>query len=281
MIRSQTQSMHRLGPASAMFSVMVLFGGVPSIASERTLEDQSSPTIVFRKIAISGEQFDEQTVIHRCREFLAANKEKKLIRYTLVPDEKGATIAWTGCDHCKAYPFWRTQYDAIAKESFSTGEMVAFNGNAVLRYRDRNGMVTEMVLQGTNPRLISIGGFRGTIVHVGMSGNIVATNLRPMTLVLHLYVVGDGEINADAGADYIANFNRQMGVNFSSVDFRSDPWFINEIWRPWFPLFEEHRGNPPDEQMFDASKNLNCFIILRPDGTKTNQCSWKDAERLP
>jgi hypothetical protein len=53
--------------------------------------------------------------------------------------------------------------------------MVVFNGNAVLRYRDRDGAVTEMVLQGTNPRLISIGGFRGTIAHVGMEGNIVAT----------------------------------------------------------------------------------------------------------
>jgi hypothetical protein len=260
---------------------MFLFGTVLSIASDRTLEDQSSSTIIFRKIAVSGEQFDEQYVIHRCRDFLAANKDKKLIRYTLVPDEKGATIGWTGCDHCKAYPFWRTQYDAIAKESFPTGEMVVLDGNAVLRYRDRNGAVTEMVLQGTDPRLISIGGFRGTIVHVGMEGNIVAKNGLPMTLVLHLYVVGDGEIDAEAGADYIASFNRQMGVNFSWVDFRSDPWFINEIWRPWFPLFVEHRGTPPDERTFNASKNLNCFIILRPDGTKTNQCSWKNAERLP
>jgi hypothetical protein len=258
-----------------------LFAAVFSWATDRSVEDESSPTIIFRKIAVSGERFDEQYVLRRCRDFLAENKDKKLIRYTLVPDETVATTAWIGCDHCKPYPFWRMQYDAIAKEVFSIGEMIVLDGNAVLRYRDRNGTVTETLLAGTNPLPVAIGGFSGKIVHVGMEGNIVASGGRPMTLVLHLYVVGKGEINADAGADYIAGFNRRMGVNFSSVDFRSDPWFINEIWRPWFPLFEEHPGMPPNEQAFDASKNLNCFIILRPDGTKTNQCSWKGVERLP
>jgi len=259
----------------------IMFAAVLSPASDRSLEDQSSPSIVFRKVAVSGERFDEQYVLQRCRDFLAANKDKKLIRYTLVPDEKMATIGWIGCDHCKPYPFWRMQYDAIAKGVFPIGEMIVLNGNAVLRYRDRNGTVTETILAGENPRPVIINEFKGKIVHVGMSGNIVAKNGHPMTLVLQLYVVGNGEINSDAGADYIASFNHRMGVNFSEVNFRADPWFINEIWRTWFPLFEEHRGTPPDEHTFDASKTLNCFIIFRPDGTKTNKCSWKGAARLP
>jgi hypothetical protein len=258
----------------------VLFAPSLSFASDRTLEDASSPTIVFRKIAVSGERFDEQYVLQRCREFLAGHKDKKLIRYTLVPDEKVAAIGWIGCDHCKPYPFWRMQYDAIAKEVFQIGEMIVLNGNAVLRYRDRNGTVTETVLAGDNPRPVVIGGFKGKIVHVGMSGNIVAKNGRPMTLVLQLYIVGNGELSFESGADYIASFNRQMGVTFSSVDFRSDPWFINEIWRTC-PLFEEHRGTPPNEQEFNTSKTLNCYIVSRHDGTTTNECSWKGTARLP
>jgi len=259
--------------------VMLSFGFIlatfVSFASDRTLEDESSSTIIFRKIAVSGEKLEEQYVVQRSREFLAKNKDKKLIRYTLVPDEPGATIGAIGCDHCKPYPFWRIQYDAVAREAFPIGEMIAFGGNAVLRYRSRNGTVTETVLTGANPRPIAIGGFRGQIVHVGMEGRIQGP-----ILWLRLYVVGNGEIRSEAGADYIAGFSRQMGVRYSTVEFRSDPWFINEIWRPWFPLFEENRGVPPNEQQFSATKTVSCKVFSRLDST-TNECSWKGVASLP
>lgn len=112
----EARRVHRFGPSIlppfschpkmrrvVAFSISFLFVAVLSLASDRTLKDQTSPTIVFRKIAISGERFGEQYVIQRCREFLATNKDKKLIRYTLVPDEKRATVGWFGCDHCKPY----------------------------------------------------------------------------------------------------------------------------------------------------------------------------------
>ena len=248
-----------------------------ALASDRTLEDESDSTIVFRKVAVAGETFDEQYVLKRCREFLTANRDKKLIRFTLVPDQPGATIGSIGCDHCKPYPFWRTQYDAVAKEAFSIGEMIVLDGNAVVRYRSRDGSVSETVLAGSNPLPIVLGTFSGKIIHVGMSGKM----RNPRTLWLQLYVAGDGNITSTGGAKYIADFSRRMGVGDASVEFRSDPWFISEIWRTWFPLFEERRGIPPTEQEFNASKTLRCFIVSRPDGTMTNECSWKNSARLP
>lgn len=255
----------------------LLLAALPSFAFDRTLEDQSSPTIVFRKIAVSGERFDEQYVIQRCHEFLAENKDKKLIRYTIVPDEPGATMGWLGCDHCKPYPFWRMQYDPVAKQAFPIGEMIVLDGKAVVRYRSKGGTVTETVLAGDNPRPFVIGGFKGHIVHIGMQGRMD----RPLTVSLMLYVAGEGELSSDAGSEYIANFTRLMGVRYSTVEFRSDPWFINEIWSTWFPLFEQNRGIPPTEQEFNTTKTLKCYIVSRPDGTTTNECSWKGTARLP
>jgi hypothetical protein len=254
-----------------MFATSITF------AADRTLEDESDPTIVFRKIAVSGEPFNEQYVLRRCREFLNRNSGKKLIRYTLVPDEPGATSEWLGCDHCKPYPFWRMQYDAVAKETFPIGEMIVLGENAVVRYRSKSGSVSETVLAGSNPRRILLGTFTGKIVHVGMSGKMSS----PRTVWLKLYVAGAGEIASDAGAEYIADFSSQMGVPYASVEFRSDPWFINEIWRPWFPLFEEHRGVPPTDQEFNSTKTLRCVMVERPNGTTTNECSWKGTTRLP
>ena len=49
-------------------------------ASDRIVEDESSPTIVFRKIAVAGKKFDEKYAVQRCREFLSANQDKDFIR---------------------------------------------------------------------------------------------------------------------------------------------------------------------------------------------------------
>jgi hypothetical protein len=71
---------------------------------------------VFRTIAISRDRFDQQYVVARCRAFLAENQDKKLIVLTLVPDQRNATFGALGCDHCKPYPFWMMEYNAIGKE---------------------------------------------------------------------------------------------------------------------------------------------------------------------
>jgi len=246
-----------------------------SQASDRIVYDQSSETMVFRGIAVFGETFNEHYVISRCRQFLTQNTDKKLIMLTLGPEGPNAPIAGLGCDHCKPYPFWRQFYDAVNKEMFPIGELMVLGGNAVVRYRDQSGTVTETVLIGINPRAIGIGEFKGKLVHVGMKGRM------PMPW-LELYVVGTGTLDGKAGADYISNFSHAMGVNNSTVEFRSDPWFMNEIWRPWFPLFEEHRGEPPSEAEFSLTKTLTCLRLLTFNKTLvTNRCSFEGSETLP
>jgi hypothetical protein len=139
---------------------LLLFASL-GYGTDRTLEEEKSPTIIFRKIAVTGVKFDEDYVVQRCRRFLKTHKDRKLIRFTLVPDESEATIAWYGCDHCESYPFWRTQYDEVTKKMYPIGEMMAFGNNAVVRYRSLQGTVTETVLSGSDPRTIVIDGFKG------------------------------------------------------------------------------------------------------------------------
>lgn len=256
-----------------LLSVLVL-SALSLQAADRVLVDESSPSIVFRMIAVSADAFSEEYVIRRCRSFLADNQEKKLIVLTLVPDQPNATFSTLGCDHCKPYPFWMIQYKAIAKEKFPIGELIALDGSAVLRYRNTTGTVSETVLTDRDPRPVLLDSFQGRIVHFGLSGRMP----KPW---LQVYVVGTGTISAKAGADYIAAVARQMGLEDSTVEFRPDPWFINEIWGPWFPLFEQQRGEPPGEAEFNSTKTLRCFVVLTIYKTVTNTCSWKGSETLP
>ncbi|MEO8097818.1 MAG: hypothetical protein ABI811_08965 [Acidobacteriota bacterium] len=254
-----------------LLAFLCAFNGNIAFGKDRILVDKKSATIVFRKIAVPGIRFDEAYVIERSRQFLAQNKDKKLIVFTLVPDETDAKVAAISCDHCNRYPFWRMQYDAIAPKRFPIGELIAFGDNAVLRYRDRLGAVSETVVGGSNPRLVNIGGLNGKIVHVGMQGRMP----RPW---VELYVVGTGTIDASASMKFIKGLREQIGSEAANVEFRSDPWFINEIWSTWFPLFEEFRGDPPSESEFSATKTLSCW-----SGRTVNaSCSWKSGtETLP
>lgn len=264
-MKLRAQCRQQIKRETVRFWCVLIFAASVSYASDRTLEEEKSPDIIFRRVAVAGVRFDEQYVVQRCRQFLKTHQGKKLIRFTLVPDESAATIGWYGCDHCDPYPFWRAQYDAVTKEMFPIGELMAFGNDAILRYRSRDGAVTETVVSGSDPRSVAIDGFKGKIVHVFMQAQMP----KP---ILELYLVGIGNINLDAAAEYSAAFNRQMGLNYSQVEFRSDPWFIHEIWTPWFPLFEEHRGEPPNEQAFNATKTLSCYVMLNL--RHKDECHW-------
>lgn len=254
-------------------TAILLLSAMLCFAADRTLSDETSPTIIFRTIAVSGEQFDQQYVIRRSHQFLIDNSRTKLIVLTFVPDEPDAHTSLLGCDHCKPYPFWRMQYDAVSKRKFPIGELMAFGANSVVRYRDRSGLVSETVLSGVDPRILSIGEFKARIVHTGMSG-------RMPTPWLKLYVVGTGKIDSKAGAEFIARYSAQMGVTDSTIEFRSDPWFINEIWSTWLPIFEQHRGTPPTEEAFATTKTLKCDVVRTIQNDVMNNCSWRGSETL-
>jgi hypothetical protein len=118
-----------------------------------------TPTLVFRKLAVPQQGFTRQVVTERCLKFLDENPAVKMARLTIVPDIQSATYSLVGCDHCKAYRFWRMLWDSTADTEFPIGEMMMIEGNAVLRYRDNDGTVSAIVLRGTDPRMIHVGDF--------------------------------------------------------------------------------------------------------------------------
>lgn len=224
------------------------------ISADRIVEDETTPTLVFRKIAVPANMFNQQYAAQRAREFLAENANLRMIRLTIVPDEKPATYSPLGCDHCDPYRFWRMEWDAISPVTFPVAELLSIEGNAILRYRDRSGTVSVTVLKGSDPRQIRIGDFRGKIIHVGMHGRVES----PLP---QLYVVGIGTIPSKAGALYARELARRLGVYESWIELRADPWFINEIWTPFFPLFDA-ADLPPSEEAFKATDPV--LFLLHP-----------------
>src|ERR1700677_2928757 len=97
----------------------VLFSSVSLLTgAERVLEDTVTNTLIFRKVALPPQAFNQAAVIQLAREFLAHNPKVKMARLTVVPDMKPAALSLIGCDHCESYKFWRGQWDSMTKENF-------------------------------------------------------------------------------------------------------------------------------------------------------------------
>src|ERR1700677_1156826 len=144
----------------------LLFAMAPVLArADRTLDDKTTSTLIFRKIAVPATVFSKDYAVERSRRFLAENPTKKMIRLTLVPDEKPAIFSLVGCDHCDPYHFWRGQWDATGTAIFPLAELMSIEGNSVLRYRDKRGAVSAVALQGSDPRPVRIGAYGGKVIH--------------------------------------------------------------------------------------------------------------------
>jgi hypothetical protein len=233
--------------------------------ADRILRDQTSSTLAFRRIAVPRDALTLGYATRRARDFLAQNSQLKMIQLTLVPDEKAATYALFGCDHCHPYSFWRIPWDATTSVAFPVAELMSIEGNAVLRYRDRSGNVSVRVIQGSDPRQIRIGEFQGRIINVEMHGYIQLP-------YPHLYIVGSGTILSKDGASYARDIATRLVVHESWIELRADPWFIDEIWTPFMPLFDAV-GPPPTEEAFKKTKTPWC--------SSWGDCSWTGALTLP
>ena len=251
-------------------SLVLLSATAPlMIPGDRVLEDQTTETLVFRKLAVPAQTFSRQYATQQARQFIADNATMKLIRLTWVPDEKPATYSLFGCDHCDPYRFWRAQWDPISKVIFPVAELMSVEGNSVLRFRDKSGAVSAVVLQGSDPRPIRIGGYQGRIIQVGMSGRIQS----PLP---QLYVVGAGAISSKEAASYARDLAARLKVRESWIEFRADPWFIDEIWRPFIPLFDTS-DSVPTEEMFKSTRTPYCSYFTPAN----NKCSWEGVVTLP
>ena len=239
------------------------------ISDDRILEDKTTQSLTFRKIAVSTSTFNQQYATQRARQFLSENANFRMIRLTLVPDERPATYSGLGCDHCEPYSFWRRQWDAISPVTFAVAELMSIEGNAVVRFRDKSGVVSSAVLRGSDPRALRVGDYQGRVIHVEMHGRIES----PLP---QLYVVGSGRISSKEGAAYAKDLAARLGVRESWIEFRADPWFINEIWTPFFPLFDA-AGPVPTEGAFKETKTPYCFYFTPTN----NKCSWDGFVSLP
>ena len=213
--------------------------------------------------------FSRQYAIGWARLFLASNRHLKLIHATLVPDGPPANLSRVGCDHCDPYRWWRSQWDVVSAVIYPVAELMSIEGNAILRFRDKYGAVSVLVLQGRDPRPIRAGNFAGRVIHIDQHGYV-------LTPLIKLYVTGTGTMSSDDAAATAKDLATRLGVREVAIEYRADPWFIEEIWTPFFPLFDAP-GPVPAEQEFKATKTLQ-FSYLLPSHPRG---SWKGLVTLP
>jgi len=95
--------------------------------------------------------------------------------------------------------------------------------------------------------------------------------------VLEFYVVGSGKMWSKDAIAYTQSLAAKYAASVARLEVRPDPWFIGEIWRPFFPHFDTS-DSVPTEKAFRKTKTLSC--LYNPPMIK-GECTWEGSARLP
>jgi hypothetical protein len=230
----------------------------------------SGKKFAFGRATIPRGQLDLNQAIRVAREFLNENKDKVFLYLTTAPED-APTGGCGGILDQSRYTSWRECYDARARFNFPATEFIKIDEDAVLRFRHKDDNVSGILLLGSDPRYVVVGGLLGLIV--GIETMQVAEQGDAGTLsYLDLYLMGRGSLDATVAATYAKSLSVKTGLR-TNIEFRADPWFIDQFLFP----FLERWLVPPSEVEYKRTKTLSCHYFLPGN----SGCSWTGVERLP
>jgi hypothetical protein len=142
------------------------------------------------------------------------------------------------------FEHWRKLYESGRKAGgFEIAELIAIDGNAVIRIQDRTGYVEKKVIAGSDPLVVRI---RNNVYEV---------------LYLEagvLYVRSQRPFSEEEGTELIARLNRRL-ANAIPVELyiRNDEWFI-PITYSGYPVANPFIPNGPAPEKYPEAGRLYC-----------------------
>ncbi|MEO8050774.1 MAG: hypothetical protein ABI833_10195 [Acidobacteriota bacterium] len=150
---------------------------------------------------------------------------------------------------------WREIYDLTSQLPNEIAELIAIDGNSVLRFRNASGQVDKRVLSGQDPLVQVIRGATYEVLYL-------AEQLGRYEGTVRLYFRTAAPIGVEAGTELLARmqsvFPRPLVVE---LYIRNDEWFRDESHYPYSNPFITN-DPPPSEQ--DYGKTLYCKGICWP-----------------
>ena len=216
-----------------------------------TIWNDERPGFLRRRVALTSATFDLANATQTCKQVLAEYPKTGFVQLTIVPDNATA-LPPPKPDHM-SYESWKRWHDNSMEVQGPFAEMLAIDGDAILRFRDVDGRTTKVVLQGKNPLTAEVPGATVEILHFGF-----VDSTRPLAYPpLDIFVKSKPLLDADAGRTLLRLLEGRFHGFTVSLLAREDTWFVNDWNFPFFFPFGED-GTPPSEEMYTQTRTLRC-----------------------
>lgn len=135
----------------------------------KTIRETRGPQIVDASMVIPAALFSESGIIMICNSFLTENRAAGMVRLMISTDTQDVLSMGGAGVTDVSFAEWRELYANTKKNLPAAAELVSIRGNAAVRIRNAEGQVSERVLSGRTPFIISFHDERVLIRGLGLT----------------------------------------------------------------------------------------------------------------
>lgn len=220
--------------------------------AQKIRDEVRGPQIVERAILWSESEFRIENARMIGRKFVEENKDNFLSMLTLAASEVDFQASYFGHPHDNTY---EKAIEAIGRLKPSVkpmAQVLAMGKDSVLRYRDQNRLVEEVLTGRQDPTLFFVASTKFRLIHFRLAGGGDALVRNRYMLRLFIQV---SPVSVRQCAALLERLARCSPVRDVSVSFRTDTWFLDESQFPFLYRFI------PD---FSIPKDLTLQYLLGP-----------------
>jgi hypothetical protein len=221
------------------------------LCADTRLEDSASDDLRMVTIRVSEGSFTLEHLEELARLELSRTPHVNLIRLTIMGAQGWYSVPTP--DHF-GFQTWINVYSS-SNEPNEVAEMVAIRDNAVLRVRDRSGMITEKILSGKNPLRIAVAGQDFQVLYV------YASLWRQEDI--RFFIRTASPLRVDSGEELLRMFQVALPNRAIAVNVQNDGLFIGSPGYPFLNPFVRIE-KPPTEQEYIRMKTLRCDSTRMP-----------------
>jgi len=251
-----------------LLSFILSLLAIPRASKPEVVLQRRWPALLWQTIVIPEPEFTTPSLKER---FLRVLRERDpslvVLHLEVFIDKEEANGRNMKLRSDVSYEVWRDLYRDYEKGIPPSAELLMINGNAAMRTRDKNGKISMVVLQGSNPFIIHVPGRDFSLLHLaieeGASRMALEQRTTESTVMLLCYIAGDGSIDVENGRAIAEVLRKEIGLGEVYVHLRSDPWFITDSS---FPIVSPYAADakPPTEEEYQRAPQIMCVADRQP-----------------
>ena len=265
--------------AALLILVLVCSGG--NAFAQSVILEQEGGGVIERGIVLPAGQLNRAAAVTLARDFLVHHGGANAILMLTMGEDKldvytsrHHQYATAEADGCSEDTGKLSRYlegiKNLGPVKRPIARVLSIKGNALLSYRDSNGLSEEIIAGKQDPTRLRVAGSDYQIVSVSFmiaSGMLGDKNKFSLTYFLK----SSPRISLSSGVALTQLFHSLLNIDSVSVVVRPDAWFVEENDAPFIPVFTKDLTVPSAAQYYLAP-----YVMCGYYRTNATRCSGRN-----